>query len=145
MQKSLQGVLFQYLWLITFSLLSLMIYSSSSQLVKAVISYFRQIATEHADHVKSLTISYLCTISRMIHVPTPTRFLHLVNGWTCESCLIHQLDALNNSFSKFVCQPCLGYESEVTLKQVCKLKSHSSARGGLGHQCLVTWMPCICK
>ena len=52
--------------------------------VKAVINYFRQTMTEHANNVTTInslsTISYLCAIIRTIYVPSAVRLLHLVNG-----------------------------------------------------------------
>ena len=52
--------------------------------VKAVINYFRQITTEHANNATTInsfnTTSYLCAIIRTIHVPASMRLLHLVNG-----------------------------------------------------------------
>ena len=79
--------------------------------------------TEHINYVTTINslnaISYLCTIIKTMH---PVRLLHLVHGWTCEFCLIHQLDSLDNPFGLFACQTCLGYESEVNLIQVCDLK-----------------------
>ena len=54
------------------------------QVVKAVFTYFRQITTEHVNYVTTInslnTISYVCAIIRSIHVPSPVRLLHLVNG-----------------------------------------------------------------
>ena len=94
--------------------------------VISVINYFRQITTVHVNYVTTInslnTISYSCAIIRTIHVPSLVRLLHLVNGQTCEFCLIHVLDSLDNPFGIFVCQTCVGYESEVDLIQVCDLK-----------------------
>ena len=62
-------------------------------LVIAAINYFRQITKDHADDVKTInslnTISFLCAIIRTIHFSSPMRVLHLVNGQTCEFCLIN--------------------------------------------------------
>ena len=94
--------------------------------VKAVINYFRQLTTEHANYVTTInslnTISYLCAIIRSIHIPSLVRLLHMVNGQICEFCLTHPLDSLDNPFGMFSCQTCLGYESEIDLIQVCDLK-----------------------
>ena len=84
--------------------------------VKAVINYLRQLMTEHADYFTTInslnTISYLRAIIRSILVPSPVRLLCLVNGQTCEFCLICPLD---NPFDVFAYQTCLGYESQIDL------------------------------
>ena len=94
--------------------------------VKAVINYFRQLTTEHANYITTInslnTISYSCAIIRSIHIPSPVRLLCLVNGQTCEFCLICPLDSLDKPFGVFACQACLGYESEIDLLQVCDMK-----------------------
>ena len=90
--------------------------------VKAVINYFRQLTIEHAKYVTTINslnkILYLCANIRSIHVPSPVRLLCLVNGQTCDFCLIHPLDSLDNSFGMFACQTYLGYEAEIDLIQV---------------------------
>ena len=110
MQRSLQGVLNKYSWLITCPVsppCGLFIFMSTIKIcqkslthelvVKAVIHYSRQILTEHDKYVTTInlldTISYLCAIIRTIHIPTPLRLLHLVNWQTF--CLICQLDSLD--------------------------------------------------
>ena len=64
----------------------------------------------------------LSITSETIHVPSPVRMLHLVNGWTCQFCLTHPLDSLDNPVDVFTCQTCLGYESQGDCIQVCDLK-----------------------
>ena len=85
--------------------------------VKAVINFFRQITTEHANWVITInsinTISYLCAIIRTIRVST----------WT-------DMWVMFDSSTGFTGQPiwhiclanCLGYESEVNLIPVCDMK-----------------------
>ena len=169
MQWSLQGVLSQYLWLITFSHVSPLVqfthlYHNHQHLsksltpewvVKAGVNYYRQIMTEHADFVTTInslnTISYLCTIIRTIHVHPPVILLHLVNGHTFELCLIHQLDSLDNPFCIFFCLICLRFESEVDLIEVWDLKRRPFFRQRriwspiFGYQCLVTSIQHFCK
>ena len=91
--------------------------------VKVAINYFRQIITEHVDYVTIMnsmsTVSYLC------HVPSPVKLLCLVNGQTCEFCLIFPPDSLYNLSGVFACQTCLGYCSEVDVIQVYDLKRRS--------------------
>ena len=123
--------------------------------VKAGVNYYRQIMTEHADFVTTInslnTISYLCTIIRTIHFPTLMRLSHLIYGQTCELCLIHQLDSLDNPFCIFFCLICLRFESEVDLIEVWDLKRRPFFRQRriwspiFGYQCLVTSIQHFCK
>ena len=101
-------------------------FSSHELVVKAVINYFRKLMTEHTNYVTTInslnTISYICAIIWSTQVPSQVRLLLLVHGQTCEFCLIHPLDKLDNFFGMFACQTCLGYESGTDLIQVCNLK-----------------------
>ena len=94
--------------------------------VKAVIDYLGQIMSEHTNYVTTInslnTISYFALSSETIYVPSPMRLLCLVNGQTCEFCLIHPLDSLHNFFGIFVYPTCLGYESQANHIQVCDWK-----------------------
>ena len=120
-------------------------------IMKAAINYFRQITTKHTNNVTTInspnTISQLCAIIRTFDVPSPVKLLHLINGQTCEFCLVHPLDPLEIFFGVVACQTCLGYESEVNFTQLCDLKRRpfSSQRRTWYHQYLVTSVPHFCK
>ena len=100
--------------------------------VKAVVNFFRQITTEHADYVSTInslnTASYLRVIIRTIHVPSPMRLLY----W---------LDSLDNPFGLNACQTSLGYGSAVLHNYVI----WKEGKGEFSHQYLVTSIPHFCK
>ena len=97
----------------------------SDIMVKVIVNYLRQITNDHANDVT--TINWPNAIS--CFVPSSVPLACLVNGQTCEFCLIHPLDSLDNLFGRYACQLCLRYEKQVDLIQVCDLKR----RPFLGH------------
>ena len=86
---------------------------------KSCSNYFRYIMKDHANYVTTIssldTESYLCFIIKTIYVQSQMRFLHLVNGSTCEFCLAHHLVSLDKPVDVYACQSCLRYESEVDI------------------------------
>ena len=96
--------------------------------LKAAINYFRQLhracwLCHNNQYIEYNIYSY--AIIRTINVPSPVRLLQLVNGQTCDFCLIHPQDPLENPFGIFACQTCLGYDSELNLIKVFNLKRRS--------------------
>ena len=164
MQWSLQWVFFQYLWFITFSLFSpLVSYSSSWQQLKicqkrrthelvvtAVINTsdksWQSMPVMSQQSNSLSTISYSCTVVRTIYVKTPVRFPQVFNGQTCEFCMLHLLNSLDNPFGIFACKPVLDMNQKSTLyKYVIEKEDHFLIKGDLGHQYLVTSIPHFCK
>ena len=87
--------------------------------LKAAANYFRHLTKHYANYVTTInslnTISYYLLSSEQFLFHLPWDFY----GQTCEFCLIHWLDSLENPVD---CQKCLRYQSEVNLIQLCDLK-----------------------
>ena len=138
-QQSLLQVLSQYLWLKIFSLFSplqfIHLYDNNQNLSKPSgtwiggESWYQLLQTTHNRtwqlcHNNPFTeynVAFMC-YHQINSCSILVRLLHLVNGQICKYCLIYPLYSLDNPFSIFAWQICLGYEPEVNLIQVCDLK-----------------------